>query len=307
MYFLGGSVLDPFNKLKEMKCIVIIYELKECTNTELNFSINASIDKSGNPWFKGNKIATFLRYKNSKQAIIDHVDHEDKKTLSFDSRGNKMLPQVYWCTFINESGMYSLLLKSKLEVAKKFQRWVTNKVLPSIRKYGAYSVFNNPKMNTFKIENKYDLHTKGVHFIKKHYPDALLTTGLGELQDTVSKRISSYKIGYQKGQPVLIINNLHKHYNGFCIEFKTPTNKEILSEPQKENLTKYELNKYKFLVSSDYGECIKKIIMYMKNTGIECLYCRNRFRNNTTLNNHLIKFHRLHKIDLNVKYNKHKT
>ena len=121
------------------------------------------------------------------------------------------------------------------------------------------------------------------------------------MQETVSKRISSYKKGYQKGQPDLIINNLHKHYNGFCIEFKTPKNNGILSEPHKENLKKYELNKYKCLVSNDYDECIKEIIMYMENTRIECLYCRNHFRNNTTLNNHLIKVHRFLNRDLNVK------
>ena len=228
-----------------------------------------------------------MGYKDNDGAIRKHVDPEDKKSLPCKTPG-----QVRWCIFLNESGMYSLILGSKLEETKKFKRWVTNEVLSSIRKTDAYSVINNPKMNTFKIENDYDLHSKVVHFIKKHYPYALLTAGLGELQDTVSKRINSYKIGYQKGQPDLITNNLHKHYNRFCIEFKTPKI-GTLTEPQKKNLRKYELNKYKCLVSSDYDECVKEIVMYMENTRIECSYCRNRFRNNTTLNNHLIKFHRI--------------
>ena len=153
-------------------------------------------------WFKGKELASLLGYKDTDDVIRKHVDLEEKKSLPCKTPG-----QVRWCIFLNESGMYSLILGSKLEEAKKFKRWVTNEVLPSIGKTGAYSVFNNPKLNTFKIENEYDLHTKVVHFIKKHYPHALLNAGLGELQDTVSKRINSYKKGYQKGQPDFIINN----------------------------------------------------------------------------------------------------
>ena len=76
----------------------------------------------------------------------------------------------------------------------------------------------------FKIENETDLHCKVVHLIRNYYPKALIVAGLGENQDTPSKRIASWKKGYTKGQPDLMVLNYHKDYNGLCIEFKYPTN-----------------------------------------------------------------------------------
>lgn len=86
------------------------------------------------PYFVGKDIADVLRYSNSRKALIDHVDEEDKNTVTIRD-GNKGNPNQ---VVINESGMYSLVLSSKLPNAKKFKRWVTNEVLPSIRKHGAY-------------------------------------------------------------------------------------------------------------------------------------------------------------------------
>ena len=129
------------------------------------------------------------------------------------------------CLFINKSGLYSLILRSKLESAKAFKRWVTSQVLPSIRKAGRYDYCINHKYSdtlTFKIENEMDLHVKVVHFLKKKYPHSLFTITLGENQDTVHKRIDSFKEGYLRGSPDLVINNLHKHYTCFCIKFKNP-------------------------------------------------------------------------------------
>ena len=134
--------------------------------------------------------------------------------------------------YLNESGLYSLIFGSKLESAEAFKRWVTKDVLPSIRKTGRYSYddmnhkYNN--MLTFKIENETDLHVKVVSFLKKRYPHSLFTVTLGENQDTVHKRIDSFNKGYLRGSPDLIINNLHKNYTGFCIEFKSPKGNGVL-------------------------------------------------------------------------------
>lgn len=93
------------------------------------------IEIEGEPWFVGNDVATVLGYSNTRDAIGKHVDSEDKNTVAIRdgiTRGN---PNK---TIINESGLYSLILSSKLPSAKKFKRWVTSKVLPTIRKHGAY-------------------------------------------------------------------------------------------------------------------------------------------------------------------------
>ena len=178
----------------------MLITFKKFGNNELNISINTNTDKSGNPWFEGENIATILGYKDTDQTIRTNVDEEDTKTLPVHKTG-----QVYWNTFINESGLYSLILKSKLSEAKKFKRWITSEVLPSIRKYGHYRMFSNPNTLAFKIEDEYDLHTKVVQFIRQFYPEILMTAGLGENQDTKDKRIKLFKKGYIKGQPYLII------------------------------------------------------------------------------------------------------
>ena len=103
--------------------------------------------------------------------------------------------------------LYSLILQSKLESARNFKRWVTKDVLPSIRKTGRYDYCIDHKYNntlTFKIENEMDLHVKVVSFLKKRYPHNLFTVTLGENQDTVHKRIDSFKKGHLRGSPDLI-------------------------------------------------------------------------------------------------------
>lgn len=87
------------------------------------------------PYFAGKDIAKVLGYKNISDALEKHVDEEDKKKIAYcdyPEFGNK------GAVLINESGLYSLILSSKLPTAKKFKKWVTSEVLPSIRKHGAY-------------------------------------------------------------------------------------------------------------------------------------------------------------------------
>lgn len=89
----------------------------------------------GEPWFIGKDIATILNYTNTAKAIRDHVDNDDKLTERIVLSG-----QNRDVIFINESGFYSLILSSKMPNAKKFKRWVTSEVLPSLRKTGTYTV-----------------------------------------------------------------------------------------------------------------------------------------------------------------------
>ena len=91
------------------------------------------LEKGGEPWFVGKDVAEMLGYSNSRDALKKHIDEEDKGVAKCDTlRGRQIL------TIINESGLYSLILSSKLAEAKKFKRWVTNEVLPTIRRHGAY-------------------------------------------------------------------------------------------------------------------------------------------------------------------------
>lgn len=92
-----------------------------------------TVEVNGEPWFVGKDVATALGYKNPQEAVRNHVDDEDKGVSEVLTPGGKQTVPV-----INESGLYSLVLSSKLSGAKKFKRWITSEVIPSIRKHGAY-------------------------------------------------------------------------------------------------------------------------------------------------------------------------
>ena len=102
------------------------------------------VEIEGQPWLVGKDIADILGYVNSRDALAKHVD-EDDKLMSQIATAGQMRNQ----TVINESGLYSLILSSKLPQAKEFKRWVTSEVLPSIRKYGMYAtdqLLNDPDL-----------------------------------------------------------------------------------------------------------------------------------------------------------------
>ena len=100
--------------------------------------INGTINE---PWFNAKDVATILGYVNTKQAIIKNVDDEDKITLQkLGSMGETPNISSHNSVWINESGLYSLILRSKKKEAKQFKRWVTSEVLPSIRKNGSYQM-----------------------------------------------------------------------------------------------------------------------------------------------------------------------
>ena len=106
-------------------------DLQQFTSAQFGDIRALSID--GEPWFVGKDIAERLGYTNPLKAIRDHVDPEDKGVNEMDTPGGRQ-PLV----FINESGLYSLVLSSKLPSAKAFKRWVTHDVIPTIRKTGGY-------------------------------------------------------------------------------------------------------------------------------------------------------------------------
>lgn len=100
-----------------------------------------TVEIDGTPWLVGKDVAVALGYKNPGKAIIAHVDEEDKRLEMLpqgaDSQNGNVSPSSK-TALINESGLYSLILSSKMPTAKAFKRWVTSEVLPAIRKNGVY-------------------------------------------------------------------------------------------------------------------------------------------------------------------------
>lgn len=145
------------------------------------------------PWFVGKDVAEILGYKDTSDALKKHVDNEDKLTRRFaDSGQNRAM------TIVNESGLYSLILRSKMPEAKAFKRWVTSEVLPSVRKHGGYmtpekikEVLYNPdtiiklatdlkseqeKNKTLSIENAKQKEEIDILQPKADYHDLVLST-----------------------------------------------------------------------------------------------------------------------------------
>ena len=106
-------------------------------NHQLGIKFKSYIDDQCNVWFQAKQVAKILGYKDTTQAIRKNVSIEDKYKGGVQTTGG-----LQTCVFINESGFYSLVFSSKLETAKKFKRWVTSEVLPSIRKYGYYRMID---------------------------------------------------------------------------------------------------------------------------------------------------------------------
>ena len=275
---------------------------KTFNNEELGIKLNSYIDKQQNAWFKGKDVADILGYKDTNQAIRKNVSTENKITRFIQPKcspvsqtGHQNNTRGKYCTLINEPGFYELVFGSKLELAKKFRQWVFTTVLPSIRKYGQYKLFDSPWNKMIMISNERDLHYKVVRLIRNYYPDSLLVAGLGENQDTEDKRLDSYKKGYQRGTPDLMILDYHKDYKGLCIEFKSPTNNYNISEDQLKMKKKYRDNNYAFILSNDYDEISKLIHKYMAGVRILCEYCTKAFTTKEKLEIHYKVIHRIEK------------
>ena len=102
---------------------------------------------NGEPYFVGKDVATILGYAKPENAIANHVDDEDKTTTLIQGTGSNYKSNA---VIINESGLYSLILTSKLPKAKEFKHWVTSEILPSIRKTGSYSIQSKPDSYTIE-------------------------------------------------------------------------------------------------------------------------------------------------------------
>lgn len=213
-------------------------------NTSLNNIFNYSdniIRVVGNyeqPWFNGKDIASILGYANTRDAVTKNVDNEDKITLeSLKERvklGATPLNSQPHSVWINESGLYSLIFGSKLEGAKKFKRWVTSEVLPSIRKKGQYIYCQRIKElenENKELENKINvLEKKRVLSTQKHIK---LSDRLIDQHRYISRAEYSY-ISYTRENTLFnrLVKFKHPDYGKFK-SFLLQLSKTIAKEMKK--------------------------------------------------------------------------
>jgi prophage antirepressor-like protein len=140
-------------------------------------------------WFKGIDVASILGYSDKKKAIRMHVDEDDKQKLNEIQTGHFVPPKNSQphTVFINESGLYCLVIRSKLDGAKKFQKWVTKEVLPSIRKSGSYSVkkeINSEKLREIQLKEIQILDNITDAKLKQAFLDRLMNEITGDKKET---------------------------------------------------------------------------------------------------------------------------
>lgn len=192
-----------------MKCIINVFKSEEFG------SIRTLTDKKGNPWFVGKDVAKALGYAKPENALAAHVCQEDKTSTLIQGSGSNYKSQT---VIINESGLYSLVLSSKLESAKRFKRWVTSEVLPQIRRTGGYVPTHDNQGRQFSdeeimakalqisqrtIEQQQSLIDRQQQTIEQQQPKALFYDCVAESDDTCSVAEMAKMIeanGYPMGQ-----------------------------------------------------------------------------------------------------------
>lgn len=169
-------------------------------------AIRTLTGKDGEPWFVGKDVATALGYSNSSDAILKHVDNEDRLESRIAISGQKRK-----VIFINESGLYSLILSSKLPSAKRFKRWVTSEVLPQIRKTGGYvptydeegRAMSDEEIMAHALQISQRTIEQQQQTIEQQRPKALFHDCVAESEDTCSVAEMAKMIeanGYPMGQ-----------------------------------------------------------------------------------------------------------
>lgn len=161
-------------------------ELQIFNNEEFGNVRSLVIDNE--PWFVGKDVAEALGYKNVRDSLARHIDSDDKRdgVVIHDSMGREQKPII-----INESGLYSLILSSKLESAKKFKHWVTSEVLPTLRKTGSYAkVPTDPRELLMLTIKAHEQTAQRVDALEEKVSDLEKSTTIDSSQQYTLERIA---------------------------------------------------------------------------------------------------------------------
>ena len=172
-----------------------------------------TVVRDGEPWFVGKDGAIVLGYGNTKDALLSHIDEEDRAILQRSENATFEIPNR-GLTIINESGLYSLIVSSKLPTAKEFKRWVTSEVLPTIRKHGAYmdmdvieKALTNPDFiiqmaTTLKEEKQRRMEAEAKIAADEHKVDFYNAVGSTSATLTIERfaKLVTEKLGIQTGR-----------------------------------------------------------------------------------------------------------
>ena len=230
-----------------------------------NNKIIIIIDNNNIIWFNAKQICISLEYKQSKQAIINNVEKSDKTQLK-NININFKIKQQPDSIYINESGLYSLLILSKTKKSKKFIKWITNDVLPKLRKKNIFSPDENIT-NLLKKINELEKKNKLLHNDLKleKFPDGAIVYVIEENDDTETY----YRIGKTDNMNKRIkIHNTHSIHNKKVVHYV-----ELSCPLQLETCIRSMLYKYRYKNNKDYYQCSLNRIKIAFNKCIESIKC----------------------------------
>jgi len=259
--------------------------------------IGVIIDDNDKIWFNGNELTKAIGYSDSRDAIRSHTDKTDKiqfKNInhSFDI---KQHPQT---VYISEAGLYKLILRSKLKSSKKFSDWVTNDVLPSIRKYGYYKMkktYENEKNNLLKKINYLEKQNKlMVNDMKKEqYPKGALVYIL-DYSDDYPDELGIFRLGKTDD-----LNKRKKIYDTHMLHNKPVLCKEFVEKPiPLESCIRSMLYDYRYKNKKDFFICSEK---YIKKAFRNCLRSLKNMKQHGGGNNIDILKKKINKITFEIK------
>ena len=229
--------------------------------------IGIIIDDNDKIWFNGNELTKAIGYSDSRDAMRSHTDKLDRIQIKniIHSLDIKQHPQT---VYISEAGLYKLILRSKLKSSKKFSDWVTNDVLPSIRKYGYYKMkksYENEKNDLLKKINYLEKQNKlMINDMKKEkYPDGALVYIL-DYSDDDPNEPGIYRLGKTDD-----LNKRKKIYNTHMLHNKPVLCKEFVEKPiPLESCIRSMLYEYRYKNKKDFFVCSEK---YIKRAFSNCL------------------------------------
>jgi len=238
-----NTIIDIYNK-------ILFYD-----KTEINYIIDVD-DKI---WFNIINIAKILEYKSTKDVLRDHFNKDHKRQLKNINRVNKIKKKNEQpdTVYINENGLYTLLIKSRMKRAKDFQLWLINDALPKLRQFGKYEVDQKTKKKLYNLNRKIKILTDSNKKLKSNMTLRKYPAGY---HFYIIEDDSMYKIGYTKNlnKRLSVYNTGKANKVEYVYYKKTDCAKEI------EECMKALLNKYIYKSSKEFYKCsLKKIINYV--------------------------------------------
>lgn len=237
-----NSIIDIYNK--------ILYFNDE----EINFIF----DTDNILWFKFSNVAQILEYKDRNDVLKKHVDKKYRKHIKNIITNQELIKQKPDTVYITESGLYKLLIKSRMKNAEKFQTWLIEQALPKLRQYGKYEVDKKTQTKIKKLNHKILLLTKSNNQLKKNMTKNKYPKGM---HFYVLKDNNMYKIGYTKDltKRLAAYNTGNSNNISYSYYKKTDCAKEI------EECMKALLNEYIYKSNKEFYNCsLNKILTEVK-------------------------------------------